>query len=516
MSPTQGKVYLVGAGPGDPGLITVRGLDLIRKADVVVYDRLVNRRLLSNAPVQAEQVFAGKSPEGAAMDQGTINDLLVREAREGKTVVRLKGGDPFVFGRGGEEAQALARHGIEFEVVPGITSAVPAYAGIPVTHRDVSSSFTVITGHEDPNKELSNLDWGKLAGAAGTLIILMGISRLEGTVQKLIEHGLAKDTPAVSTEWGTEYQQRTVEGDLSDIVERARTAGLGAPAVTVVGEVVRLRESLRWFDKKPLFGKRVLVTRARAQAGALSELLEEAGSVVSEVPSIEIQDPEDWGPMDKAIAGLADYSWVIFTSVNAVDSFFHRLGLASMDARSMAGIRVCAIGPATASALLGNGIHADYVPAVYTAEKVAEGLGSGGLAGSRVLLPRADIAPAELVQAIEEQGATVEQVVAYQTVTPRLSGHEAREALVGGRVDVVTFTSSSTVRNFHALLGDDATDLLNKVTTACIGPVTARTAEGLGIQVGILAAEHTIRGLVAAIVDEMAPNVDEMAPDREA
>ena len=347
MNATQGKVYLVGAGPGDPGLITVRGLDLIRRADVVVYDRLVNRRLLSSAPAQAEQVFAGKSPEGAAMDQEAINDLLVREARAGKMVVRLKGGDPFVFGRGGEEAQALARHGIEFEVVPGITSAiaVPAYAGIPVTHRDVSSSFTVITGHEDPSKELSNLDWGKIAGGAGTLIILMGISRLEATVQKLIEHGLAKDTPAVSTEWGTEYQQRTVEGDLGDIVQRARAAGLGAPAVTVVGAVVRLRDSLRWFDKKPLFGKRVLVTRARAQAGALSGLLEEAGAVVSEVPSIEIQDPEDWGPMDEAVARLADYSWVVFTSVNAVDSLFHRLGRAGMDARSMAGVRVCAIGP---------------------------------------------------------------------------------------------------------------------------------------------------------------------------
>jgi uroporphyrinogen III methyltransferase/synthase len=422
--------------------------------------------------------------------------------------VRLKGGDPFVFGRGGEEAQALARHGIEFEVVPGITSAiaVPAYAGIPVTHRDLSSSFTVITGHEDSSKEISSIDWGRFAGGTGTLVILMGITRLEGTVQKLIEHGLAKGTPAVSTEWGTEHQQKTVEGTLGDIVRRARNAGIGAPAVTVVGAVVTLRDSIRWFDKKPLFGKRVLVTRARAQAGTLSELLEENGAMVSEIPSIEIQPPADWGPMDKAVARLAGYSWIIFTSVNAVESFFDRLRQAGLDTRAMAGVRVCAIGPATASVLLANGIHADYVPAVYTGEKVAEGLGSGRLVGARLLLPRADIAPEELVLALEQQGAVVEQVVAYQTVTPKLSGSEARDALVGGRVAVVTFTSSSTVRNLHALLGEDATAMLNKVTIACIGPVTARTAEGLGIRVGILAEQHTIPGLVRAIVDGLAPN----------
>ncbi len=509
----HGKVYLVGAGPGDPGLITAKGLDALRRAQVVVYDRLASPRLLDEAPAEAERIYAGKGPQGHVMEQHEINAVLVQKALEGKLVVRLKGGDPFVFGRGGEEAEALAARGLAFEVVPGVSSAiaVPAYAGIPVTHREVASSFAVITGREDSeraggqgprNRKRSRIRWDKLAGGAGTLVILMGVESLRETAARLMEHGLSGATPAAVIERGTEPRQRTVTGTLGDIAERARAAGLRAPAVTVVGEVVRLREKLRWFDARPLFGRRVLVTRSRAQAGALSKRLEELGAEAVEVPAIEVQPPEDWAPLDGAIARIGSFAWLVFTSVNAVEMFMQRLAVAGKDARALAGVRLCAIGPATAEALAAHGLRADHVPEEFTTARLAESLDV--TPGQRVLAPRADIAPQDLVRGLESRGTVVEQVTAYRTVTPERSRLQARNALASGQIDLVTFTSSSTVQNLAALLGEEARHLLANVRIASIGPMTTRAAESLGLRVTVTARRHTIPGLVEAIAEAMA------------
>ncbi len=506
MSAPVGKVYLVGAGPGDPGLITVKGMATLERAQVVVYDRLVSRRIVARAPAEAELVFAGKGPQGHAMEQDEINRLLVRKALEGRLVVRLKGGDPFVFGRGGDEAEALADAGVPFEVVPGVTAAiaVPAYAGIPVTHRELSSSFAVITGREDPTKEWSRIHWDKLAGGVGTLVVLMGVESLSETLAKLREHGLSGDTPAAIIQWGTEPRQRTVLGSLADVDRLAREAGMAAPAVTIVGDVARLRDRLRWFDTRPLFGLRVLVTRSRTQASALSQRLEELGAEAVEVPTIEIRPPDDWGPLDGAVREIAEFTWIVFTSVNAVDALFDRMDGAGLDARALAGVSLCAIGPATASALQRHGVRADAAPSQYTTTDLAQSLEEHGLAGAQVLLPRADIAPNDLITDLERRGATVRQVTAYRTMAPEASRALAREALSRRQVDLVTFTSSSTVENLVRLLGDEARRLLAPVKIACIGPVTARTAEGLGLRVDIVAREHTIPGLVDAVLEACA------------
>ncbi|MBI3744319.1 MAG: uroporphyrinogen-III C-methyltransferase, partial [Chloroflexi bacterium] len=448
----RGVVYLVGAGPGDPGLITARGLELIRRAEVLVYDRLVNPRLVAEAPAPAERIYAGKSPEGHALEQDEIDALLVQKALEGKVVVRLKGGDPFVFGRGGEEAEACAAAGIRFEIVPGITSAiaVPAYAGIPVTHRDLSSSFAVITGREDPTKEWTRIHWDKLANGVGTLVVLMGVETLPRTVEQLKRHGLPGTTPAALIEWGTEPRQRAVIADLDTIHAKACVAGIKSPAVTVIGEVARLRERLRWFDNRPLFGKRIMVTRSRAQASALTKRLEERGAEVIEVPTIEIAPPSDWRPLDNAIGHIGEFQWLIFTSVNAVEAFFNRLEHAQRDARTLANVKVCAIGPATAAALQARGVRADYRPDEFTTEGLAKGLNTL-VRDRRVLLPRADIAPEDLVRALKREGAQVEQVTVYHTVVPEVSRVLARDVLEQRRADAVTFTSSSTVENLATL-----------------------------------------------------------------
>ncbi len=502
MSPPRGKAYIVGAGPGDPGLITVKGLEALRLADVVVYDRLINPYLLSQSPAGAEWVYAGKAPGGGSMEQEEIDRLLVDRTREGKTVVRLKGGDPFIYARGGEEGAALASNGLEFEIVPGVTSAtaVPAYAGIPLTHRGLSSSFAVITGREDTTSEWSRVAWDRLATGTGTLVIMMGIESLAETMTTLRGNGVAADTPVAVIEWGTDPRQRTVTGTLADIAEHVDEAKVGAPSIVVVGQVVRLRETLRWFDNKPLFGKRVLVTRSRGQASALSRLLEEHGAQPVELPTIDIRPPEDWGPLDSALQALSSYDWAIFTSVNPVEMVWSRLQEAGGDARCFGGVRICAIGPATARALESRGLKADFVPDRYTGEDVVTGLGRDKLRGARVLLPRSDIAPEEVILGLERSGAEVRQVHAYRTAVPEESRSKARDLLTRKAVDMATFSSSSTVHNLVDLLGRDAPALLNPVTIACIGPVTARAAERLGLGVDIIAEEHTIPGLVNAMV----------------
>ncbi len=495
-----GKVYLVGAGPGDPGLISVKGLECIRKAEVIIYDRLLDEQLLDSASPAAERIYVGKMAGEHTKPQAEINQVLIAKAREGKTVVRLKGGDPFVLGRGGEEAEILAQNGISFEIVPGITSAVavPAYAGIPVTHRGLASSFTVITGHEDPNKENSNLNWEKLAAGVDTLVFLMGMKNLPEIVSKLREHGRPSGTPVAVIKEGTKPEQVTVTGTLEDIVAKVQQHRLAPPAIIIVGEVVKLRKKLRWFDNRPLFGKRILVTRARHQASALSQLLAERGALPIELPAISIQAVADTGELDQAISNLKRYHWIIFTSVNGVAAFWQRLHDLKLDSRILGGLKVGAIGPATAEALKMNGIIVDYIPDVYTGEGLISGLKKQDILGQRFLLPRADIADKALAQGMSQLGAEVHEVDAYHTVPATEATIRAKQMLIAGEIDVITFTSSSTVSNLAtAFQGEPMA--INSVKVACIGPKTADTAVKVGLKVDIMAGSQTIPGLVDAI-----------------
>lgn len=506
MNADAGHVSLVGAGPGDPGLITVAGAEALGRAEVVVYDRLVNARLLDLAPAGAERVFAGKGPSQHTMTQDEINALLIDRARAGRRVVRLKGGDPFVFGRGGEEAEALARAGIPFDVVPGVSSAVaaPAYAGIPVTHRGVASSVAFVTGHEDPAKLDEAVDWARLATAVDTLVLLMGVGQLPQIVERLLAAGRDAATPAAVIEWGTLPRQRTIEGTLGDIVGKTREAGIGAPAVGVVGEVVRLRKALRWFDARPLFGLRVLVTRTREQASELSRALAAAGAEAVELPSIQITRRYDEAQLTKAIEALRDgaYRWLLFTSANAAEIFFDALWARGLDARAVRA-RLGAIGPATAEALRARGLRVDVTAAreAYTAEGLLAALEREEMSGARVLLPRAEGARELLVEALAERGAAVDEVTLYVAAVPEGAEPEGLRRLRAGEIDVATFASSSSVRNLVTMLGGDV-EPLRRCRIACIGPVTARTAaELLGRAPDVVAEEHTIAGLVRALVE---------------
>ena len=496
----QGKVYLVGAGPGDTGLITVKGLECLKKAEVVVYDHLLDEVLLEAAPSGAEMIYAGKKAGCHALRQEEINQLLVDKAREGKLVVRLKGGDPFVLGRGGEEAEALVASGLPFEIVPGITSAIaaPAYAGIPVTHRSLASSFSVVTGHEDPTKGKSSINWEKLATATDTLVFLMGTANLPHIVAKLIENGRPPQTPTAIIREGTRPEQLVVTGTLANIVPKAKEAGIKPPAITVVGEVVRMREVIAWFDRRPLFGKRVLVTRSRSQASALSRLLAESGALPVEIPAIEIQQIENTAGLDSAIKNIDKYHWCILTSANGVDALFERLHALGGDSRWLKGVKMAAIGAATAEALETQGIKAEFVPKEFTTEGLLEGFGRQQIKGRRFLLPRADIAPPELTDGLRQLGAEVDEITAYRTVPATKSIAKGKKLLEEGGIDVITFTSSSTVTNLVQALGGN-TDLIKKTVVACIGPVTAETAIKAGLEVAITAREHTIPGLVAAL-----------------
>jgi uroporphyrinogen III methyltransferase/synthase len=499
---TGGKVWLVGAGPGDPGLFTLAGLEAVRQAEVIVYDRLASPRLLEHAREDAERIYVGKVSGPGHHDQEAINRLLVEKAGEGKRVVRLKGGDPFVFGRGGEEAEALRDAGLPFEIVPGVTSAVavPAYAGIPVTHRGVAATFVVITGHEDPARTEEAVDWERLATAVDTLVLLMGVKTLPDTVERLIAGGRPAETPVAVIRWGTTPGQRTVTGTLGDIVQRVQEAKLEPPAITVVGEVVRLRETLTWFEDRPLFGKRVLVTRTRSQASALSRLLAGEGAVPIELPTIEIEPAADAAAVEAAVGGLraGAYAWVVFTSANAVEPFFRLLGERGMDARAFAAAKAAAIGPATADALAARGIVADAVAKEFVAEGVIEALRSQVSSGDRVLVPRAEGARPELIDGLRQLGAEVDELTIYRAVVPKEPSAEPLSLLRDGGIDIVTFTSSSTVRNLVALLDDDV-ECLREAMVACIGPITAKTARELGLRVDVEAAEHTVPGLVRSL-----------------
>ena len=495
-----GKVYLVGAGPGDPGLISVKGLEHLTRADVIVYDRLIDYRLLDSASPKAERLYVGKAEEQHAREQHEINQLLVEKAKLGKSVVRLKGGDPFVLGRGGEEAEALRQNHIQFEVIPGVSSAVavPAYAGIPLTHRRMASSFAVVTGHEDPAKDSSRINWEKLATGVDTLVFLMGMRNLDKIIAKLLKHGIPPGMPVAVIKNGTMANQKTIVGSLTDIAIKVKEHRLAPPAVVVVGEVVGLREKLRWFDNRPLFGKRILVTRAYHQARALSRLLLEYGAQPIELPAIDIHAMPSTDELDLYISSLEHYHWVVFTSVNGVRAFFQRLHDLKLDSRVFKGIKIGAIGPATASALEERGIIPDYLPEAYTSQGFISGLENCNFGGQQVLLPRADIADKELAEGISQLGAEVHEVAVYSTVPAFDAISQARKMLLAGEIDVVTFTSSSTVSNLVAGLKEEG-QAMNNAKIACIGPKTADTAARAGLKVDIVASEHTMHGLAAAI-----------------
>ena len=492
----SGTVHLVGAGPGDPGLITLRGLECLKSADVVVYDRLVDRRLLRHARPQAELVDVGKSPGGRGERQVGINRLLVDRAGQGKDVVRLKGGDPFVFGRGGEEAEFLQAHNVPFEVVPGISSALaaPAYAGIPLTHRDLAPSFTVMTGSRALDSGTVDHHHQRFVDQGGTLVVLMGWENLAEIVERLVDGDWPLETPAALIRWGTEPYQETVVGTLSDIVSRAERAGLAPPIVAVFGRVVELRAHIRWFDNRPLFGKRVLVTRTRVQSSALSKLLSQKGAQPVELPTIAIEAPEDYAALDEAIERMRSFDWVIFTSVNTVDAVFGRLHALALDTRAFGGVRVAAIGPATAARLAERGIVSDFTPVAFGPGDIVAGLSKVGMTGRRVLLPRSDIARRKLTQGLASLGATVEEVTVYRNVTPEDACDRLNEALSEG-IDIATFTSASTVKNLVHLL-DGKLERISHATIACIGPITADAAREWGLKVDVIAGDHLVRGLV--------------------
>ncbi len=508
MNRTPGKVYLIGAGPGDPGLITVKGRECIETADVIVYDYLASPTLLKYAPEQADMIYVGKKGGDHTLSQEGINDLLVEKASAGHTVARLKGGDPFIFGRGGEEAEVLIDAGIPFEIVPGVTSAIaaPAYAGIPLTHRDYTSTVAFITGHEDPTRSESRIDWASLARGIGTLVFLMGVKNLPRIVERLLENGRAPETPVALVRWGTTTKQAVVSGTLSSIVKRVQEAGLKAPAIIVVGDVVQLRDRMKWFEHRPLLGRRVVVTRAREQASDLVKQLTDLGADCLECPTIAVVPPADWAPLDQALDRILDYDWIVFTSVNGVRFFFQRLFERGMDVRALGHLKTASIGPVTAARLRDFGITSDIIPESYRAESVVAAFDRENVQGKKILLPRAEEARPVLPVELTRMGAAVDEITTYRTRQARNNADLLVRELTEGKIDMVTFTSSSTVRNFKALLPPDADmdALMKEVTVASIGPITSDTARELGFTVHITAENYTIPGLCEAILQHPA------------
>ena len=502
---SSGKIYLVGAGPGDPELITVRGLRLLRAADVVAHDRLVDSRLLRYARDGARVVDVGKIPGGGAA-QGKINALLVSEAMRGNMVVRLKGGDPFVFGRGGEEALALRENGVPFEIVPGVSSAIaaPAFAGIPLTHRGVSSSFTVFSASRAADGSAAPTDWDALARAPGTLVALMGWRNLRETAASLIAAGKSPDAPAAVVSMGSRAEQKTASAPLSAIADAARAGGLSSPAVLVVGAAARLRDALRWFETLPLFGRRVLITRAPAQAAELSERLAALGALPIEIPTIRPAPLDDYSELDAALADLSRFDWIAFTSANAVRFVFDRLNAAGADARALHPVLAAAIGRATAAALSARGVSADFIPDRASSDGLADGMARLGVSGARVLLPRSDLADGRLPARLRRAGAVVCEAVAYRTEAPESSSAALDDALDAG-IDAAIFASASAAINLLALIDGDARRL-NGVAIACIGRATAAAASELGLNVDIVANAPSADALALDLAARLAPN----------
>ncbi len=498
-----GTVHLVGAGPGDAGLLTLRGAELLGRADVVVYDALVNPDLLRLAPKTAEMIYGGKRSRDHAIPQEDLNQLLVAKAKEGKTVVRLKGGDPYIFGRGGEEAEELAEAGVPFEVVPGISSTVaaPNYAGIPLTHRDFCSTYQVITGHEDPTKPDSGLDWAQIARMPGTKVVLMGVERIRQIAAELVANGMAGKTPVAMVRWGTTGRQKTITGTLATIADVVDAEKFTAPAVTIIGDVVSLRKKLNWFERRPLFGRRVVVTRTREQASQLSRQLAEQGAEVMEIPTIKVVPPEDRQPLVEAMGALGEYDWVVFTSPNGVTAFFEYFFKAFDDIRVIGRLRFAAVGPATAAKLKELHLAVDAMPEEYIASKVAAAIAKvDGVENLRILCLRAEVAGPDLVAKLEELGAIVDDVACYRTVPETEDINGAAAKLIEEGADWVTFTSASTVENFHARF--DLPALLKRfpsLKTLSIGPETSKALAALGLEPTAEAKPHNLDGMVKAL-----------------
>lgn len=500
-------VYIVGAGPGDPGLITARGLECLAAADVVLYDHLVHARLLRHARPDAEKIDVGvASPP--PLEQEAICYLIAEKAREGKIVARLKWGDPFVFDRGGAEALFLHEQGVRFEVVPGVPAgiAMPAYAGVPITYPGGGDTLTFIRGHEDEGKTRISVDWESLARLDGTLVCYAGPEQLSHVLSSLLSHGRRPEDSAAIVYNGTLPTQETTIGSIEELARGARESPDRRPAMLVVGRVTALREHLRWFDARPLFGKRVLITRPREQAGELIERLEAAGAEAIEAPLIRILPPDDFGPLDEACRRAGSFHWIIFASANAVDAFLDRLLLSPLDLRALGGVKLCAVGPATAERLRRHGLKVDLTPPEYRAEALVRAMSAtGGVRGLRILLPHADIGREIVADELRKQGAEATEVVAYRTVVAeaeREGEPDIYRMLLDQRIDVVTFTSPSAVRSFVQVVGaEPAADLLRPIVVASIGPVTAEAAARSGIQTTIVPAQYTVPALVDAIVE---------------
>ncbi len=495
---TAGICYLAGAGPGDMGLVTLKVKEIVENAQVILFDYLCNPEILKWAPAGVEVIYAGKKAGQHTLKQEQINALLVEKTTAGNRVVRLKGGDPFLFGRGGEEALALAEAGLAFEIVPGVTSAIaaPAYAGIPVTHREHCSQLTIFTGHEDPTKEASSINYARLATQPGTKVMLMGVERIGQISEQLIAHGADSATPVALVRWGTTGKQKTLEGSLGDIARKVAETGFAAPAVCVIGEVVSLRKSLGWFEKRPLFGKRIVVTRTRKQAGALSKALQDLGADVFELPTIRIEPPKDLLEFGQLVQDAHTYEWLVFTSPNGVDAFFDMFFKIFDDLREIGGVRIAAIGPATAARVQEQGLKVDLQPKEFVAEGVIKAFQAEmSVENLRILLVRAEEARDVLPKELSRLGAIVDEATAYRTVpeTEDESGAAARFKAEGA--DLITFTSSSTVENFLAL----GLPLPEGIQMASIGPITSKTMKERGLRVDAEAKQYDIPGLIAAI-----------------
>jgi len=506
----KGKVYLVGAGPGDPKLITVRGLECLKQSDVVVYDRLASPRLLINLRPDVQKIYVGKLPDRHTMKQEEINKLLVELALAGKTVTRLKGGDPTIFGRVGEEAGLLAEHGIEFEIVPGITSAiaVPAYAGIPVTHRDLASSLSIITGHESPDKLDKSILWDKVTNATGTLIFLMGVAKIGYIAEQLIRHGRRADTPIALIRWGTRVEQRTIVGTLESIERIVKEADFKPPAVIVVGDVVLQRDKLKWYEQKPLFGMRILVTRSRAQASELADQIESLGGEPCEFPVIEVREPtapDAVHKLQEALDAAEQYHWIMFTSVNGVEYFFRWLRRLRIDVRRFHGAKIAAVGSKTAEALEERGLTVSHLPEKFHAEGLLESLKGKLTAGERVLLPRGDLARKVLPEELTAAGLHPVEVDVYETVLANNHDELAMEWIRNKEIHMITFTSSSTVMNLIEVLKrngiENPAEHLYGIPVASIGPLTTATAEQAGLKVTVEPERSTLQDMLQSMME---------------
>lgn len=501
-------VYIVGAGPGDPKLISVKGLECLKKADVVVYDRLANKQIINNAKINAEIIYVGKAAGKAIYSQPEINELLFNKVQEGKIVIRLKGGDGFIFGRGGEEAAYLNDKGANYEIVPGISSgyAVPAYAGIPVTYRGISSSVSFVAGHEDITKSKSTIKWSELAKNTDTVVFLMGMKNLQFITNELIEHGKDKNTPVAVIRRGTTSSQKTICGTLDNISQKIKNAKISPPAIVIIGDVVNLREKIMWYEKKPLFGKKILITRAKEQAWGFAEKIYEFGGEPLFFPTIKIVDPDSYEKFDSTIDKLDKdrkaYDWIIFTSSNAAKKFFQRIFSLGKDIRIIGSLKVAVVGKSTKKVLGQFGIKADFVPDKFVAESIVEGLKKIVSPGEKILFPKAEITRDVIPNELRKIGIAVDELVVYKTISEDKMPQDVLEMLKAGNIDYITFTSSSTAKNFAKLAGGTTSNILSKTKICSIGPITSKTLNELGYKVDIEAKEYTTDGLLKTIIKD--------------